>query len=153
VARILAANDAGEAEDTAERVARAKLANAIRGEYLGGYRAYGYEGPKYNDKGELVNRGRINVAVLEEEKTVWLGCAHRVLAFEQAAHVARDLNSRGVASPGGGRWAGGNLKRLLTSVRYAEFDASGHPPGCPCLANPEGNGTLGVHSRGSAAYC
>ena len=45
IARMLAANDAGEAEDTAERVARAKLANAVRGEYMGGARAYGFEGP------------------------------------------------------------------------------------------------------------
>src|SRR5262249_15826943 len=43
IARMLAANDAGEAEATAERVARAKLQKAQLGEWHGGVRPYGYE--------------------------------------------------------------------------------------------------------------
>lgn len=43
VARILAANDAGEAEDIAERVAARRLQQAQRGEYGGGRRPFGWE--------------------------------------------------------------------------------------------------------------
>lgn len=42
VARILAANDAGEAEDIAERVKREVRQRAEQGRYAGGPRAYGY---------------------------------------------------------------------------------------------------------------
>lgn len=143
IARMLAANDAGEAEDTAERVTRAKLANAVRGQYMGGARAYGFEGPiKENDI--VINRGRINVAVVEEEKEVWLDCVSRIIAGEREMELVRDLNQRGIPSPNGSKWRIGNLKQLLTRKRYVAFDAAGHPADCPCLQNPEGNGSL-VH--------
>lgn len=145
VARILAANDAGEAEDTAERVARAKLANAVRGQYMGGARAYGFEGPAKDRDGAMVNRGRINVAVIEQEKAIWLECVSRIIAGGREMELVRVLNQRGVSAPGGAKWRIGNLKKLLTRKRYVAFDATGHPSDCPCLSNPEGNGTLVHH--------
>ncbi len=50
IAGILAVNDAGEPDDTSERVADAKRKQASEGLYLGGYKAYGYEGPQYNEQ-------------------------------------------------------------------------------------------------------
>lgn len=132
VARILAANDAGEAEDIAERVARAKKANAKAGKYLGGYRAYGYEGPIKNSKGEITNRGRINVALVDAEVKVYLECVDRVIAGERPSTVARDLNERGIQSPAGKQWTVGNMKRILLKKRYVIFDD----------ADPEKRGTL-----------
>ena len=143
IARMLSANDAGEAEDTAERVARAKLANAVRGQYMGGARAYGFEGP-IKENGIVINRGRINVEVLEDEKAIWLDCVSRIIAGEREMELVRDLNQRGIPTPNGAKWRIGNLKQLLTRKRYVAFDATGHPADCPCLGNPEGNGTL-VH--------
>lgn len=144
IARILAAKDAGEAEDTAERVARAKLANAVKGEYMGGARAYGFEGPVKDEHGLITNRGRINVVVIEREKEIWLDSVSRIIAGEHEMDLVRDLNQRGIPSPLGAKWRIGNLKQLLTRKRYVIFNAAGHPTDCPCLANPEGNGTL-VH--------
>ena len=145
IARILAAKDAGEAEDTAERVARAKLGNAGKGEYMGGARAYGFEGPVKDKRGLITNRGRINVAVVRSEKEVWLDCVARIIAGEREMDLVRDLNERGIPSPLGTKWRVGNLKKLLIRKRYVVFDASGHPADCPCLTNPEGGGTLIHH--------
>ena len=144
VARILAANDAGEAEDIAERVTRAKLANAVQGQYMGGARAYGFEGPVKDEHGNITNKGRINVAVLEDEKAVWYDCVARIITGEREMDLIRDLNQRGILSPLGAKWRIGNLKKLLIRKRYVAFDAEGHPADCPCLKNPEGSGTL-VH--------
>jgi site-specific DNA recombinase len=145
IARVLAAKDAGEAEDTAERVARAKLANAVQGQYMGGARAYGFEGPIKDKDGNITNKGRINVAVLEDEKAVWCDCVRRIIAGEREMELIRDLNQRGIPSPLGAKWRIGNLKKLLTRKRYVAFNASEHPADCPCLKNPEGNGTLVHH--------
>jgi DNA invertase Pin-like site-specific DNA recombinase len=150
IARMLAANDAGEAEETAERVARAKLGNAVRGQYMGGARAYGFEGP-IKEKGLIVNRGRINVAVIENEKEVWCDCVHRIIAGEREMDLVRDLNGMGIPSPHGAKWRIGNLRQLLSRQRYVVFDATGHPTDCPCLENADGNGTLVHHGTAHRA--
>jgi site-specific DNA recombinase len=144
IARILAASDAGEAEDISERVADAKRKQASKGLYLGGYRAYGYEGAKYNAKGELTNRGRINVELVPHEVAVIKEGVNRIIAGETAWVVMKDLNQRGVPSPAGKQWQASNFKRQLTKKRYVIFETDGHPTDCACLNNPEGNGTL-VH--------
>lgn len=144
IARILAASDAGEAEDISERVTDAKRKQASKGLYLGGYRAYGYEGAKYNDKGELINRGRINVELVPREVAVIKEGVNRIAAGETAYVVMKDLNRRGIPSPAGKQWMASNFKRQLTKKRYVIFEADGHPADCPCLGNAEGNGTL-VH--------
>lgn len=145
IARMLAAKDAGEAEDTAERVARAKLANAVRGQYMGGARAYGFEGPVKDEYGVITNRGRINVVVIKREQDIWLDCVSRIIAGEREMDLVRDLNQRCVPSPLGAKWRIGNLKQLLTRKRYVIFNSAGHLADCPCLANPEANGTLVHH--------
>ena len=144
VARILAANDAGEAEDIAERVTRAKLANAVQGQYMGGARPYGFEGSVKDEHGNITNKGCINVAVVEDEKAVWCDCVARIIGGEREMELIRALNQRGILSPLGAKWRIGNLKKLLIRKRYVAFDAEGHPADCLCLKNPEGSGTL-VH--------
>jgi DNA invertase Pin-like site-specific DNA recombinase len=142
VARAMAAVDAQQAEVTAELIARKKLEKATKGQYMGGARAYGFEGPIKDEHGTLINRGRINVAILEDEKAVWLDCVQRVIAGERETDLIRDLNARGNLSSTGTLWQTGNLKHVLLRKRFVEFDATGHPADCPCLTNPEGNGTL-----------
>jgi DNA invertase Pin-like site-specific DNA recombinase len=150
VARMLAATDASQAEITAELIARKKLEKAAKGQYMGGARAYGFEGPIKDEHGVLTNKGRINVAVIEVEKAVWLDCVQRVITGERETGLIRDLNARGKLSSTGTLWQTGNLKHVLLNKRFVEFDDSHHPADCPCLSNPEGNGTLthkGVEHR------
>jgi len=111
---------------------------------MGGARAYGFEGPKKDRAGSIPNKGRINVKVLKDEQAVWCDCVDRIIAGEREMSLIRDLNERGIPSPLGAKWRIGNLRNLLIRKRYVAFDAEGHPAGCPCLKNPEGNGTL-VH--------
>lgn len=144
VARNLADADAYQAEATAELIARKKLEKATRGHYMGGARAYGFEGPIRDEKtGVLLNRGRINVEVIEEEKAAWLEGVDRIITGgEREIDLIRDFNARGIRSSTGTLWQTGNLKHVLLNRRFVEFDATGHPADCPCLINPEGNGTL-----------
>src|SRR5262249_12768072 len=87
-------------------------------------------------------KGRINVVVIEDEKATWLEGVSRVIAGEREVDLLRDLNARGKYSSTGVPWQIGNLKHVLLNKRFVEFDATNHPSGCPCLRNPEGNGTL-----------
>lgn len=132
IARILASNDAGEADDISERVADAKRKQASKGLYLGGYKAYGYEGPQYNEQGELTNRGRINVELVDEEVAVIVSAVRRIIAGETAYSVMKDMNRRGIPSPTGKQWNATNFKRQLIKKRYVIFDDD----------DPERRGTL-----------
>jgi DNA invertase Pin-like site-specific DNA recombinase len=122
VARILAAQDAATAEETSELIARKKLERAQQGQYLGGYRAYGYEGPQYDDDGTLLNRGRINIAIVQEEADTYRLIVKRIIAGERIATIVRDLNAQGIPSPDGKQWSYGNTKRILLKQRYVIFD-------------------------------
>jgi DNA invertase Pin-like site-specific DNA recombinase len=137
IARILASNDAGEADDISERVLDAKRKQASKGLYLGGYRAYGYEGPKYNDEGALINRGRINVELVPHEVEVLVSAIHRIISGETPYAVMKDLNHRSIPSPAGKQWQATNLKRQLTKKRYVIFDDT----------DPEKRGTLEHHGK------
>jgi hypothetical protein len=44
----------------------------------GGSRVYGFEGP-VRENGVMINRGRVNVVVIEPEKRNWLECAFRII--------------------------------------------------------------------------
>jgi len=106
------------------RLLRKKAIRASEGKYLGGYRAYGYEGPKYDDEGLLTNRGRINMVVIESEATVIKTCVQRLIGGEPITTVIRDLNANGIPSPAGRQWNIGNFKRTITRKRYVIFDNS-----------------------------
>lgn len=132
IARILAAKDANEAEETSERITRTKLQRAEMGCYLGGYRAYGYEGAQYDEDGSITNRGRINIAIVQHEAETFRLIVQRVLVGERIATIVNDLNAQGVPSPDGKQWDYGNTKRILLKKRYVIFDDS----------DPEKRGTL-----------
>jgi site-specific DNA recombinase len=78
VARTLAANDMTEAEEIAERVLRAKLARAVGGQYMEAP-AFTASRARYGRTGVMINRGRVNVVVIEPEKRNWLECAFRII--------------------------------------------------------------------------
>jgi site-specific DNA recombinase len=137
VARVLAAQDAAVAEETSELIARKKLERAQQGQYLGGYRAYGYEGPQYDDDKNLINRGRINIALVQHEVEIYRECVQRIIAGERIATIVHDLNRRGIPSPDGKQWEYGNTKRILTKRRYVIFDDT----------DPDKRGTLEHHGQ------
>jgi site-specific DNA recombinase len=137
IARVLAAGDAQKAEETSELLTRAKLQRAEQGQYLGGYRAYGYEGARYDDEGSLINRGRINIAIVQHEVEIYRECVQRIIAGERIATIVHDLNRRGIPSPDGKQWEYGNTKRILTKRRYVIFDDT----------DPDKRGTLEHHGQ------
>jgi DNA invertase Pin-like site-specific DNA recombinase len=137
VARTLAAVDANQAEETSELISRKKLEGAQRGQYLGGYRAYGYEGAQYDDEGKLTNQGRINIALIQQEADIYRLCVQRIIGGERISAIVHDLNAQGVPSPDGKLWNYGNTRRILLKKRYVIFDDS----------DPEKRGTLEHHGK------
>lgn len=121
IARILAANDAGEAEDIAERVARAARQRAERGEFHGGQPPFGYrkqvEGPASIEP--------------HPEHAEWVREAvRRLLAGETLYGVCVDWNARGRRTGWQRRdhreedattWYPRTLKRVVTTAAIAGF--------------------------------
>jgi DNA invertase Pin-like site-specific DNA recombinase len=115
-ARIAASIDAGEAERTAERVARAKAQAAQEGKFRGGGRPYGYE--------------EDGLGVREHEAAVVREASAAVLAGRSVAAVARDLNSRGERTARGKEWNVNRLRDVLARPRNAALvhrGRVGHP--------------------------
>lgn len=104
-ARIQASIDAGEAERTAERVARAHLQNAQSGVPVGGTRPFGWA----DDKRTLD----------PFESQLLQDAAQGILAGRSAVAIAREWNAAGVRTPRGGAWTGEGLKQVLRSPRLA----------------------------------
>lgn len=86
VARVLAAKDAMEAEETGERVTRARDQIRAEGGYLGGPRPYGWE------PGEREQRW--------EEAETLRGMARRLLAGIPVNAISRELNDAGTPTAG-----------------------------------------------------
>lgn len=105
VARILAANDAGEAEDIAERVIRAKAQAAADGVWKGGRRPYGYE-----DDG---------VTVRPAEADVVRHLTDQTLAGASLRGLAAELNDRGLVTSTGAPWRQDAVRRVLLRPRNA----------------------------------
>jgi len=103
VARILAANDAAEAEDISERVTRARLQQAQEGRYGGGRRPYGFEAD--------------GVTVRESEAAEIVKAADGILAGVTLRATVADLNRRGVPTVSGRPWTSVALKGMLCSPR------------------------------------
>lgn len=158
--RSLAVNDTGEAEDIQERVQRKKLQDARQGKASGGRRRYGYgkligvnpaTGKELRDPYQVVEA---EIAVLEEGK-------RRTLAGDSQFTIVKDWNERGIRTSCygqvlkfkgkeqvcDGRWNVGKFKQTMLNESYVEFDPTGHPIDCPCLKNPEGNGTRIHHDQ------
>lgn len=105
VARILAANDAGEAEDAQERIQRQKRQAAELGEWKGGRRPFGYEAD-----GQTVRAS--------EAKLV-LDASHTILAGGSINGLVKSFNAQGIKTSAGGRWDGQGVRRTLMRPRNA----------------------------------
>lgn len=105
VARILAATDAGEAEDIQERVVRERLQQAQRGEWAGGRRPFGYEADGVTIKADEAAEVEVAVAA--------------VLAGSSLRALVADFNARGVVTSTGGRWGTRELSRVIMRPRNA----------------------------------
>lgn len=105
IARMLAAQDAGEAEEIAERVQRDVLRRARQGEFHGGPKGYG-----------VTADGRSLVKAEAAEIRRW--CAH-VMARGSLHGICTDLANRGVVSPTGKSWRTPVVRRIVMSPRIA----------------------------------
>lgn len=105
VARILAANDAGEAEDIGERVARQRQQKAQRGDYTGSVRPFGFEPDGIEHRPGEADTIREVIG--------------RLLAGESVLSLVADLNERGERTTKGNQWERASLRRMLTRPRNA----------------------------------
>ncbi|WP_212993699.1 recombinase family protein [Actinoplanes auranticolor] len=112
VARILAATDAGEAENISERVVRDVKRRAEAKMFHGGAVPFGHRAIK-----ELINgRERVVGIEIDPERRAWLEeAAERVLSNESVYGICVDWNAKGRLSSAGKRWSPRTLKRALTS--------------------------------------
>lgn len=105
VARILAANDAGESEDIAERVSRQKDQAAADGHWKGGRRPYGYEAD--------------GVTVREAEARMVREGTDAVLAGASLRGLAAEWNGLGLVTSTGRAWRQDTVRKLLIRPRNA----------------------------------
>jgi site-specific DNA recombinase len=105
IGRTMAARAAGEAEETAERVARAVGDRAERGEFHGGPRGYGLE-----PDGKTIR---------EDEAARIRAWATHVLAGGSLRSLAADLNADGVTTVRGAAWRGEVIRKILLAPRIA----------------------------------
>jgi site-specific DNA recombinase len=106
-----------ESRRMSDRIRRKKRAQAKGGEYHGGPRPYGYEGPIKDEHGNILNKSRLGRAVVEHEADILREVVTRILAGEGIRHVVGDLNVRGIRTSQGNHWQITTMKRLLTSKR------------------------------------
>lgn len=105
VARILAANDAGEAEDISERAKREKVQKAAAGRWLGGRRPYGYEVD--------------GTTVRADEAEVLRWMAGEILAGGSIRQTTIKLNNRGLTTSTGRPWRDDAVRGVLLRPRNA----------------------------------
>jgi len=114
MALTVAAWDAREAEETAEKVARAHKQLAESGKHIGP-RPFGWD---FNEDRTL----RVNPA----EAAVVRECVKRVLAGEGIWKITKDLNARGITTSTGRPWATQVLRRML--LRWRNCGLRSHQP-------------------------
>jgi site-specific DNA recombinase len=118
VARILAATDAGEAEDISERVIRAKVQHAVDGVYSGGSRPFGYRITyDYGSNGLPIKPGRL--VIDEREAALIRDAVHRFLAGESLASIAARWDAAGVSTRSGKPWNPVSVRGILGRGRNA----------------------------------
>ncbi|MCA1565857.1 MAG: recombinase family protein [Acidobacteria bacterium] len=121
IARTLAAQDAGEAEDISERVMREKLDLAADGKHNGGQRAYGY-GPIIGVNPTNGKTIRNLYALVPEEVPILHECKDRIIGGWSQMMIVKDLNARGIPTAKGYEWTVGKLRRILLKRTYIIFD-------------------------------
>jgi site-specific DNA recombinase len=118
IARILAANDAGEAEDISERVCREKLQALQRGEWIGGARPFGFQGAIRDSYGNVINREQVGIKIIDHEAAVIKDAVQRVISGESLYAICQQWTASGVPTPRGSkRWLPSTLKRILVRPR------------------------------------
>jgi site-specific DNA recombinase len=125
IGRTMAAQAAGEAEETAERVTRAVTDRAQRGEFHGGPRGYGLE-----PDGRTVRE--------DEAERIRAWAAH-ILAGGSLRSIATELNAAGVPTVTGTRWRGGVIRKILLAPRIAGLrvhDGAEYPSWSPKIIEP-----------------
>lgn len=130
IARILAANDAGEAEDISERVTRASRQRLTSGGFNGGRRPFGFQADG------------VTLEPLEAEEIA--EASTEILAGTSLREIVRDLTDRGVPTVTGGPWLPTTLRDILTRPRNAgilayhgaEVSAAGGAP-WPAIVDEE----------------
>ena len=108
-----------EVDRISTRLRRKVKELADNGQYHGGPKPYGYEGPIRDEHGVVINRARIGKAIIDEEATVVREAARRILDGESLRSVVIGLNRRGIPAPRGALWTRRTLKVILTHPRVA----------------------------------
>jgi site-specific DNA recombinase len=126
IARTMAARDAGEAEELAERVQRQKVQAAESGGWRGGRRPYGYGVPigtkrVYSTTAEdWVDKPIYDCYKLAEDEAEEIAHATReILLGGSLRGLAASLNERGKLTSTGHRWTATELRRVLRRARNA----------------------------------
>jgi hypothetical protein len=111
--RIAVAGAAAQSDHASERIRPALAAMAADGYILAGGRLFGFELLNESDvpDGVTAVQRPAEVAVIRE-------VASRMLAGERLAHLAAELNERGITTTRGGRWTGANLGRMIGHPQY-----------------------------------
>jgi site-specific DNA recombinase len=131
VARILAANDAAEAERTGERVQRAALTRATEGRDHGGERRYGFacQCPGPHDIRKMQPNGDVKIrrhehadpATIAAEVEIVRELTRRIVDSESCRGLARDLRERGISAARGGDWSARVVKEIVLRPRNAGY--------------------------------
>jgi site-specific DNA recombinase len=108
---------AEESRRIAERVSRSKRNLARTGRFNGGRRPYGYEGAIRDENGNIINRHRIGIAIIEEEAAIIRRVTKSLLEGQSLRSVTAELNKEGVPTAGGTEWHSQKLSVLLRSPR------------------------------------
>jgi site-specific DNA recombinase len=118
IARMLAAQDAGEAETSAERILRAKEQQAVDGVYSGGGRPFGYRIEyDYNANGLPIKPGRL---VLDEREAAAIRDGVRTfLAGTTLRALAKTWTAAGFTTGSGHAWTPTSVRRVLERGRNA----------------------------------
>jgi site-specific DNA recombinase len=118
-AMIITATKQAEAEKVRERMKAARIHKVGRGEWVGGRRPFGYEGPIRDDDGNIINRGRIGVAVIPYEAKALQRAAAHILTGGSLNAACNDLNQHQIRTSTGKEWNPTELRRVLVRPRNA----------------------------------
>jgi site-specific DNA recombinase len=121
IARLLVTFARMESQTIALRVAAQAEQQAYLGKpWRGGrHRAYGYEGRQVDEDGNITNRDRVGIEIVEDEAAVIREIAERLLAGNSQGEVVRWLDGAGIPAPAGGTWNRAKVRSLLTNPRLA----------------------------------
>lgn len=122
VARILAANDAAEAERTAERVSRAAAQRRAQGRWNGGKRPFGWE--------------RDGMTPRPAEQDLIREACREILAGNSLRSVAGSWMARDVPTPQGGpTWIPNTIREIVRNPRLAGLLPNEQPAQWPAIVD------------------